>query len=163
MQEKNKAVFLDRDGVLNREMGDYVCRVEDFHVLDNFEALKTLQDRGYLLIVATNQGGLAKGWYTEDELDKMHQQLRDTYAGHGVTFTDFYYCPHHPNFTGECDCRKPKPGMLLRGIAEHDIDPSRSYFIGDRERDVEAGTLAGVTGILIDSDQPISTVLELIK
>lgn len=163
MQEKNKAVFLDRDGVLNREMGDYVCRLEDFQVLDNFEALKTLQDKGYLLIVATNQGGLAKGWYTEDELGKMHQHLSEVYREHGVKFTDFYYCPHHPNFTGECDCRKPKPGMLLRGIEKYNIDPSKSYFIGDRERDVEAGTLAGVTGILIDSDQPISTVLHLIN
>ena len=66
---KNKAVFLDRDGVLNRELGDYVCRVEDFHILDNFDALKTLQDKGYLLIVATNQGALAKGWFNEDELE----------------------------------------------------------------------------------------------
>lgn len=162
MSEKNKAVFLDRDGVLNQEMGDYVCRIEDFHILDNFEALKQLQDKGYLLIVATNQGGLAKGWYTEDELAKMHTHLKQVYRQHGVEFTDIYYCPHHPNFTGDCDCRKPKPGMLLRGIEKYNIDPSLSYFIGDRERDVEAGTKAGVKGILIDSDQPISTVLNLI-
>src|SRR5437660_969565 len=84
---KNKAVFLDRDGVLNKEMGDYVCRLEDFHVLEhNIKPLKSLQDRGYLLIVATNQGGLAKGWYTEDELAKMHAQLRDIYGKHGVAF-----------------------------------------------------------------------------
>ncbi len=163
MSAKNKAVFLDRDGVLNREMGDYVCRLEDFHILDNFEALKTLQDKGYLLIVATNQGGLAKGWYTEDELAKMHSYLKETYLKHGVTFTDIFYCPHHPDFTGSCDCRKPKPGLLLRGIEKYDIDPSKSYFIGDRERDVEAGTAAGVKGILINSDQPISEVLDLIK
>ena len=163
MSVKKKAVFLDRDGVLNKELGDYVCRVEDFVVLDNFEALKTLQDRGYLLIIATNQGGLAKGWYTEDELAKMHQLLRSTYKEHGVEFTDVFYCPHHPNFTGDCDCRKPKPGLLLQAIEKHNIDPAQSYFIGDRERDVEAGTSAGVKGILIDSDQPISSVLELIK
>src|SRR5579875_3157219 len=164
MPDKNKAVFLDRDGVLNQEMGDYVCRLEDFHVLEqNFEILKQLQDRGYMLIVATNQGGLAKGWYTEDELSKMHQHLKELYRNHGVEFTDIFYCPHHPNFTGECDCRKPKPGLLLRAIEKYNIDPSQSYFIGDRERDVEAGTAAGVTGILIDSDQPISEVLHLIK
>ncbi|GAB2688079.1 D-glycero-beta-D-manno-heptose 1,7-bisphosphate 7-phosphatase [Mucilaginibacter koreensis] len=164
MPEKNKAVFLDRDGVLNQEMGDYVCKFEDFHILEhNFEPLKELQDRGYLLIVATNQGGLAKQWYTEDQLAEMHQHLKDTYAQHGVTFKDIYYCPHHPNFTGDCDCRKPKPGMLLRGIEQYNIDPSQSYFIGDRERDVEAGEAAGVTGILINSDQPISEVLHLIK
>ncbi len=162
MSAKNKAVFLDRDGVLNKELGDYVCQVEDFVVLDNFETLKTLQDKGYLLIVATNQGGLAKGWYTENELAKMHAHLRQLYKEHGVEFTDVFYCPHHPNFTGDCDCRKPKPGLLLQGIAKYNIDPSLSYFIGDRDRDVEAGTAAGVTGILINSDQPISEVLHLI-
>ena len=80
MSAKNKAIFLDRDGVLNHEMGDYVCRLEDFELLDNFDALKTLQDRGYLLIVATNQGGLAKGWYTEEELAKMHAHLKKAYG-----------------------------------------------------------------------------------
>ncbi len=160
---KNKAVFLDRDGVLNKEMGDYVCRLEDFHVLEqNIKPLKALQDKGYLLIVATNQGGLAKGWYTEEELGKMHSLLKETYHQHGVEFTDIFYCPHHPDFTGDCDCRKPKPGLLLRGIEKYNIDPAQSYFIGDRERDVEAGTAAGVKGILINSDQPISDVLDLI-
>lgn len=164
MTEKNKAVFLDRDGVLNQEMGDYVCRFEDFHVLEhNFATLKQLQDRGYLLIVATNQGGLAKGWYTEQQLAEMHDHLKQLYGEHGVEFTDIYYCPHHPNFTGDCDCRKPKPGLLLRAIEKYNIDPSQSYFIGDRERDVEAGTAAGVTGILIDSDQPLSDILHLIR
>jgi D-glycero-D-manno-heptose 1,7-bisphosphate phosphatase len=162
MPIKNKAVFLDRDGVLNREMGDYVRRIEDFHILNNFDALKILQDKGYLLLVATNQGGLAKGWYTENELAKMHSSLKETYKEHGVTITDFFYCPHHPDFTGDCDCRKPKPGLLLQGIEKYNIDPSKSYFIGDRERDVEAGTAAGVKGILINSDQPISEVLNLI-
>ena len=162
MPVKNKAVFLDRDGVLNKELGDYVCRVDDFEVLDNFAALKKLQDNGYLLIVATNQGGLAKGWYTEEELGKMHAHLRETYRKHDVEFTDIFYCPHHPQFTGDCDCRKPKPGLLLRGIEKYNIDPSLSYFIGDRERDVDAGTAAGVKGILINSDQPINDVLDMI-
>jgi len=162
MSDKNKAVFLDRDGVLNKELGDYVCRLEDLVVLDNFAALKTLQDKGYLLIVATNQGGLAKGWYTEETLATMHQHIRDVYHEQGVEITDIFYCPHHPNFTGDCDCRKPKPGLLLQGITKYNIDPAKSYFIGDRERDVEAGTAAGVKGILIDSDQPISTVLDQI-
>jgi D-glycero-D-manno-heptose 1,7-bisphosphate phosphatase len=162
MPEKNKAVFLDRDGVLNQEMGDYIRYMKDFHILDNFEALKTLQNKGYMLIIATNQGGLAKGWYTEEGLAEMHNELKKQYKAHGVEFTDVYYCPHHPDFTGPCDCRKPKPGLLLRGIAEHNIDPAQSYFIGDRERDVEAGTAAGVKGILIDSDQPLSTILDLI-
>lgn len=162
MPEKNKAVFLDRDGVLNREMGDYVCRLEDFKILDNFDALKTLQSKGYLLIVATNQGGLAKGWYTEDELAKMHHYLKQVYHGHGVELTDIFYCPHHPDFTGDCDCRKPKPGLLLRGIEKYNLDAAKSYFIGDRERDMEAAVAAGVKGILVDSDQPLKEILDLI-
>ena len=162
MSEKIKAVFLDRDGVLNQEMGDYVCKIEDFHVLDNFAALKTLQDNGYLLLVATNQGGLAKGWYSENELAKMHTLLKDRYQQHGVELTDFFYCPHHPDFTGDCDCRKPKPGLLLQGIQKYNIEPSLSYFIGDRERDIEAATAAGVKGILINSNQPLNEILPLI-
>ncbi len=162
MPAKNKAVFLDRDGVLNHEMGDYIRRIEDFQILDNFDTLKTLQQRGYLLLVATNQGGLAKGWYTENELAKMHAALKESYGKHGVEFTDIFYCPHHPDYTGVCDCRKPKPGLLLQGIEKYNIDPAQSYFIGDRERDMEAAAGAGVKGILIDSDQPLSEVLSMI-
>lgn len=114
------------------------------------------------MIVATNQGGLAKGWYTKAEMEKMHTQLKKAYHEHGVEFTDILYCPHHPDYTGPCDCRKPKPGLLLQGIEKYDLDPAQCYFIGDRERDVEAGTAAGVKGILVTSDQPISTVLDLI-
>jgi D-glycero-D-manno-heptose 1,7-bisphosphate phosphatase len=159
----NKAVFLDRDGVLNKELGDYVCRIEDFHILEhNFETLKELQDRGYLLIVITNQGGIAKGWYNEKTLGKMHIKLAKTYKQQGVNFTEMYYCRHNPLYNGNCLCRKPGSIMLEKAIARFNIDKSKSYFIGDRERDVIAGKAAGVTGILIDSDQPISEVMHLI-
>jgi len=159
----NKAVFLDRDGVLNRELGDYVCKFEDFHVLEhNFKPLKELQNRGYLLIVITNQGGLAKGWYSVEELDKMHDHLKRTYAEQGVLISEVYYCNHHPEYNGKCLCRKPGSLMLEKAVARFGVDASQSYFIGDRERDVMAGEAAGVTGILIDSDQPISEILSLI-
>ena len=160
----NKAVFLDRDGVLNKELGDYVCHFEDFKVLEhNFTALKELQDRGYLLIVITNQGGLAKGWYSANVLDQMHTQLITTYAEQGVLISEVYYCNHHPEYNGKCLCRKPGSLMLEKALARFGIDASQSYFIGDRERDVIAGQAAGVTGILIDSDQPIGDVLRLIR
>lgn len=161
---KQKAIFLDRDGVINKELGDYVCKFEDFEILPhNYETLIELQNRGYIILVATNQGGLAKGWYTVDTLNQMHQYLKEDYAKHGIIISDFYYCPHHPNFTGPCDCRKPKPGMLLRGIEEHHLDAAASYFIGDKPTDVEAAEAAGVNGIQIKIDQPLGEILHLIK
>jgi D-glycero-D-manno-heptose 1,7-bisphosphate phosphatase len=160
----NRAVFLDRDGVLNKELGDYVCEFEDFKVLEhNFSALKELQSRGYLLIVITNQGGLAKGWYTEEALGLMHDHLRKTYADQGIHLSDIYYCRHHPDYNGNCLCRKPGSIMLEKAIARFGIDARSSYFIGDRQRDVIAGEAAGVKGILIDSDQPIGEILNLIN
>lgn len=161
---RNKAVFLDRDGVLNKELGDYVCRVEDFKILEhNFEPLKQLQDRGYILIVITNQGGLAKGWYTREILDAMHQHLKSTYESNGIHLAEIYYCNHHPEYNGKCLCRKPGSLMLEKALARFEIDASKSYFIGDRERDVIAGELAGIKGILINSDQPISEVMMSIE
>ena len=143
----NKAVFLDRDGVLNKELGDYVCRFEDFKVLEhNFTALKELQDRGYLLIVITNQGGLAKGWYSANVLDQMHTQLITTYAEQGVLISEVYYCNHHPEYNGKCLCRKPGSLMLEKALARFGIDASQSYFIGDRERDVIAGEAQELLG-----------------
>ena len=161
---KNKAIFLDRDGVINKELGDYVCRFEDFYIHEhNFEALKTLQKRGYLIIVATNQGGIAKGWYTLEELNKMHTHLINVYGENGIEIAGIYYCPHHPLFTGDCDCRKPKPGMLIRGIEKFNLDAAKSYFIGDKITDIEAANAAGVNGILIEIDQPLGEIMDLIN
>lgn len=160
----NKAVFLDRDGVLNKELGDYVCKLEDFLVLKhNFDPLRELQNRGYLLIVITNQGGLAKGWYSRETLQQMHDHLIKTYADNGIKITEAYFCNHHPQYNGNCLCRKPGSLMLEKAIARYQIDASKSYFIGDRERDVIAGEAAGVRGILIESDQGIGEVLQLIN
>jgi D-glycero-D-manno-heptose 1,7-bisphosphate phosphatase len=162
--DKQKAVFLDRDGVINKELGNYVCKFEDFEILThNYEALRELQNRGYLILVATNQGGLAKGWYSEETLKQMHDHLSADYLANGITISGFYYCPHHPDFTGDCDCRKPKPGMLLKGIKDHNLDAAASYFIGDKFTDVEAAEAAGVNGIKIEIDQPIGEILHLIK
>ncbi|HEX7365446.1 MAG TPA: HAD family hydrolase [Pelobium sp.] len=159
-----KAVFLDRDGVINRELGDYVCRLEDFKILDhNYEALREIQKRGYLLLVATNQGGLAKGWYTEDLLNEMHQLVDADYQKYEIKISHFYFCPHHPDFTGECDCRKPKPGLLLKGIKDFNLKPELCYFIGDKYTDVEAAQAAGMTGIKIEIDQPLGEILHLIR
>lgn len=159
---KNKAIFLDRDGVLNHEIYDYICKVEDFEVLDyQIKPLKRFFDEGYLLIVITNQGGIAQKRYTEETLALMHQILRQAFVKHGADIAAFYYCPHHPTVNGECKCRKPKSGMLLDAIDMFDIDPSLSVMIGDKPRDVEAANGAGVKGILIEPDEQI--VYEKVK
>ena len=153
---KQKAIFLDRDGVLNHERHDYICRVEDFEVLEyQIPPLKKFYDEGYLLIVITNQGGIALKRYTEEALAEMHQILFDTYKKQGVEFKDAYHCPHHPTVNDPCLCRKPGSGMLLDAIAKYDIDPALSVMIGDKPRDVEAANAAGVKGILIAPDQQI--------
>ncbi len=153
---KNKAIFLDRDGVLNKELYDYICRVEDFEVLTyQIAPLKRLYDEGYLLVVITNQGGIALKRYTEETLATMHRILFDAFEQKGAKITQAYYCPHHPTVNEPCACRKPLSGMLMEAIAAHHIDPSLSVMIGDKPRDVEAANGAGVKGILIEPDQQI--------
>ena len=152
----NKAIFLDRDGVLNHEIYDYITRLEDFEILEyQIAPLKKLYDEGYLLVVITNQGGIAQQRYTEETLAEMHKALSLAFQQHGAAIQHAYYCPHHPTVSGECDCRKPKSGMLLEAIATYDIDPALSVMIGDKTRDVEAANGAGVKGILIAPDEQI--------
>ncbi|RYG21560.1 MAG: HAD family hydrolase [Chitinophagaceae bacterium] len=153
---KQKAIFLDRDGVLNHEINDYICRIEDFTVLTyQIAPLKRFYDEGYLLIVITNQGGIAQQRYTETILGEMHDVLYKAFEAEGAKITHAYYCPHHPTVSGSCECRKPLPGMLLEAIATYNIDPAVSIMIGDKPRDVEAANAAGVRGILIQPDEQI--------
>ncbi|SMC94628.1 D-glycero-alpha-D-manno-heptose-1,7-bisphosphate 7-phosphatase [Pedobacter nyackensis] len=152
----NKAIFLDRDGVLNHEMNDYITRLEDFKILEyQIAPLKKLYDEGYLLIIITNQGGIAQNRYTEDALAEMHRALSASFEAQGALITHAYYCPHHPTVSEACDCRKPKSGMLLEAIATYNIDPALSVMIGDKPRDVEAAKGAGVKGVLIAPDEQI--------
>ncbi len=156
----NKAIFLDRDGIINEEIGDYVKRFEDFKLLPHLaETLKNYQSQGFLIIVITNQGGLAKGLYTLTELNKMHQYFLNEMEKAGVKITEIYYCPHHPDFNGNCLCRKPGSLLVEKAMARFDIDPKASYFIGDRPRDAEAGEKVGVKGILVPSNTLLKDVL----
>ena len=156
----NKAIFLDRDGIINEEIGDYVKRFEDFKLLPHLaETLKNYQSQGFLIIVITNQGGLAKGLYTLTELNKMHQYFLNEMEKAGVKITEIYYCPHHPDFNGNCLCRKPGSLLVEKAMARFDIDPKASYFIGDRPRDAEAGEKVGVKGILVPSNTLLKDIL----
>lgn len=153
---KQKAIFLDRDGVLNKELNDYICQLADFHpLLYQIEALKKLHDEGYLLIIITNQGGIAQGRYSVSTLDQMHEILFEAFKQAGAPITKAYYCPHHPTVSEPCTCRKPQPGMILEAIAIYNIDPKQSIMIGDKLRDIEAAAAAGVRGMLIAPDEII--------
>jgi D-glycero-D-manno-heptose 1,7-bisphosphate phosphatase len=156
----NKAIFLDRDGIINEEIGDYVKRFEDFKLLPHLaETLKNYQSQGFLIIVITNQGGLAKGLYNITELNKMHQYFLTEMEKEGVSIAEIYFCPHHPDFNGNCLCRKPGSLLVEKAMARFNIDPKQSYFIGDRPRDAEAGEKVGVKGILVASNTLLKDVL----
>ncbi len=149
---KSKALFLDRDGVINHDPGDYTMSVEQFIILPTaVQAMKVAQNKGFIIVVITNQGGLAKGLYTEKEVFAMHEKLRVTCQKSGVEITHIYYSPHHPDF-GNSLTRKPESLLLERAIARFNIDPSASLMIGDRDRDVECARRVGVRGILMNTN-----------
>lgn len=160
----NKAIFLDRDGVINHPKKHYyVYRVKDFEINKGvIEALQQLQDRDYLLIVITNQGGIARGKYTVQDVDLVHSHMEELLAHHGIHLSAIYFCPHH-NKIENCLCRKPEPLMLEKAMAQFDIDPAQSWFIGDKKSDVEAGLRAGVRTIRIRKNQDLRKVLDRIK
>lgn len=155
-----KALFLDRDGVLNRERVDYTYSIEDFEVLPDVpEALKIARAKGFMLIVISNQGGIAKQIFTEERVEVLHKLLCDKLAEDGIEFDEVYYCQHHSDI-GKCICRKPNSLMLEKAIARFGINPADSVMIGDSQRDIDAAKKAGVKGFLIDSN---SGILEIVK
>jgi D,D-heptose 1,7-bisphosphate phosphatase len=152
----NKAIFLDKDGTL---IPDIPYNIDpDMITLqpDCIEGLKLLYNEGYLLIIVSNQSGVARGYFTEEKLQAVEIKMKELLAENGILLSGFYYCPHHPqgtvkSFNINCDCRKPMPGMLLKAAAEHNIDLTKSWMIGDILNDVEAGRRAGCKTALIDN------------
>ena len=163
LNKKNKrpCIFLDRDGVINKNM-DTNPKVEDFELLPNAaKAIKEINKSDYLAVVATNQPMIAKGFITFDEIDKIHKKMETLLGNDGAFLNAIYYCPHHPEsgFKGEvkelkidCNCRKPKPGMLLKAAEDLNIDLEKSWMIGDSARDIEAGKNAGCRTVSIKKD-----------
>jgi D-glycero-D-manno-heptose 1,7-bisphosphate phosphatase len=145
-----RCVFFDRDGVVNRAPpeGGYVERWADFHLLPEFvETLRLVRKLGYAAVIVTNQRGVALGLMGRDAVEDIHRRLRAQLRDEaGLELLDILYCPHG---AGECECRKPKPGMLLEAARRHGIDLAASWMVGDSERDVEAGAAAGCRTILV--------------
>ncbi len=158
MNKSKRAIFLDRDGTINIER-NYLFRCEDFAFIPGVpQALRRLQCAGYLLVVVTNQSGVARCYFDLADVEKLHTHLRRLLLDHGVTLDGVYVCPHHPAgvkdnpFSVECDCRKGSPGMLLTAADDLAIDLSRSYMIGDKNSDLEAGYRAGCHPFLVTTD-----------
>ena len=154
----NKAIFLDRDGTINVDHG-YVYKIDDFQFIEGVgKALKQLQDKGYLLVLVTNQSGIARGYFSEAQFHQLTEWMDWSLdEDYGVVLDGIYYCPHHPEgkgeFKAECDCRKPKAGMFLEAIK----DPKQSYMVGDKLEDLLAAEAAGVkTKVLVKTGKPVT-------
>lgn len=158
----NKAVFLDRDGVINHDPGDYTCDVNEFKLNNGIiENLKTLYDHGFLLILITNQGGISKNLYTHQHVEEIHNYLSDELKKVGVKLTEIYYCPHH-SINEKCLCRKPSSLMIEKSLARFNIDPKKSFMLGDKIRDVECAEKAGVKGFQVEINKNIRPYVEKI-
>lgn len=145
----NKAAFFDRDGTINIDKG-YVHRIEDFEFIKGMpEFIKKYNDEGYKVIVVTNQAGIARGYYTQKEVDILHNYINEELAKIGAHIDAFYICPHHPDFTGDCNCRKPKTGMIEQAIKDFDIDVKQSVLFGDKPWDIECGGKCGIKSYYI--------------
>ncbi len=150
-ERSRRAVFLDRDGTIIRER-DYLSDPEGVELLPGaVEGLKSFRDAGFHILIVTNQSGIARGFYDEAAYRAVEAEVERRLARHGVDVLASYHCPHHPDFTGPCDCRKPEPGLFLRAARDHGVDLAASVYVGDRLRDVEPGLGLGGTALLVRS------------
>ncbi len=139
-----KALFIDRDGVINIDKV-HVCRIDQFEFTEGiFDLCRKYSESGYLIVIITNQAGIAKGLYEENDFRILMSWVVKEFEDHGVKIEKVYHCPHHPEFTGPCNCRKPEPGMILSAIRELNLQIKECVLIGDKESDIEAGRRAGI-------------------
>ncbi len=154
----NKAVFLDRDGTINVEK-NYLYKIEEFEFLPGvLDALKKLQQAGFLLVIVTNQSGIGRGYYTEEDFHHLNDWMIQTLKKNGVSISDVYYCPHLPDakvekYRKDCECRKPKLGMYRQAVIDHNIDFSISYAVGDKLRDCSICKTTACKGFLIGENE----------
>jgi D-glycero-D-manno-heptose 1,7-bisphosphate phosphatase len=152
----NRAVFLDRDGTINIER-EFLHRPEEFLFIPGaVQAIRLLKEAGFRVIVVTNQSGIARGYYDEASVNRLHRYIDEELIRFGASIDAYYFCPHHPQYSMDdkekaCGCRKPLPGMLLKAAADFYLDLPTSYIIGDKLADVQAGLNAGCRPILVRS------------
>ncbi len=144
-----RALFLDRDGIVNVDKR-HMYKIDDCEFVTGiFELCKKAAKNQYMILVVTNQAGIAKGYYDIEDANLLHEHIKNTFANEGITIEDIYVCPHHPEFTGPCSCRKPEPGMILQASKEHNLDLRNSIIIGDKISDADAGRNAGIETCLV--------------
>ena len=154
----NKAVFFDRDGVINHDPGDYTYLLEEFTINDGIiPSLKKLYDNGFQLFIITNQGGIGKGIYTQQHVEAIHKYLIEKLRESDIELTEIYYCPHHSDVE-KCLCRKPGSLLIEKAIARFNIDRAHSLMIGDNAKDVEVAKNAGIKGIQIAKNSNLLAV-----
>jgi D-glycero-D-manno-heptose 1,7-bisphosphate phosphatase len=154
------AVFLDRDGTLIRDV-NFLSRPEQVELLPGVAAaVRRVNEAGLPAIVITNQSGIARGYFTEDEYETVRERMESLLRDQGARVDETYHCPHYPEVSGACECRKPGTLLYRRAVSDHGIDPRASWFIGDRLRDVSPAGELGGTGILVPSDQTAVAEIE---
>lgn len=159
--QSKKTIFLDRDGVISKRppRGEYIKSWNDFEFLPGaVEALKILSQEGYRIFFISNQAGIGRGIMKEEDLNLIYSKLKEELQNNGIEIAGFYYCPHEMN--EDCDCRKPKPGLLLKAAKDYNINLRKSVFIGDEERDLLAGNAAGCKTILVTFER---NLLQIVK
>jgi D-glycero-D-manno-heptose 1,7-bisphosphate phosphatase len=159
----NKALFIDRDGVINIDKV-HVSEIARFEFTDGiFDLCRKYSAAGYRIIVITNQAGIAKGYYTENEFRLLTNWMIEAFNHQGIEIARVYHCPHHPDYSGRCNCRKPEPGMILKAVEEFDLEISGCVLIGDKESDLEAGRRAGIpeTNMILLTGTPKDHLLSL--
>lgn len=159
-----KALFLDRDGVVNVEK-NYLYKIDDFELMEGIlDVCRFYENQGYIIIIVTNQSGISRGYYTENDFKHLSEWMIDYFKSLGVTITHIYHCPHHENIDGICECRKPEPGMFLEAQKDFDIDMKNSVMIGDNERDIQAAVRAGITtNILLSAEAVESNANKIVR
>ena len=158
---KLKTVFVDRDGVINQERSDYVKSISELEIYPNVaKNIKLLKDAGFLVVVITNQSAVNRGIITHEMINQIHNSIQDHLKKHGTFLDGFYYCPHIPN--ENCNCRKPKPGLLQQAILELNIDLNSSWMIGDSDSDIEAADSVGCKAIKINDNFSLDNAVEKI-
>lgn len=157
-----KMIFLDRDGVINHDPGDYTWQISDFKLLDGVvETLKVLKNKGFEFVVISNQGGIAKGLYSCMDVENLHAHIAKVLGEHGIRILDFFYSPNHEAFSRSID-RKPESLLLEKAMFLHEVHPENAYMIGDSDRDVEAAEKLGIKAFKIERNSDLRQILNWI-